>query len=56
MIGLAPDYGVGGPYFDSGDTAWMLASTALVLFMKLPGLALYYGGMVIRNIFHGLGF
>lgn len=29
-----------------GDTAWMLASTALVLMMTLPGLALYYGGMV----------
>ncbi|KFN49576.1 ammonium transporter [Arenimonas composti TR7-09 = DSM 18010] len=32
--------------FDSGDTAWMLTSTALVLFMTLPGLALFYGGMV----------
>lgn len=32
--------------FSSGDTAWMLTSTALVLFMTLPGLALYYGGMV----------
>ena len=29
---------------DSGDTAWMLTSTALVLFMTLPGLALFYGG------------
>jgi len=29
-----------------GDTAWMLAATALVLFMTIPGLALYYGGMV----------
>jgi Amt family ammonium transporter len=34
------------PKFDSGDTAWMLASTALVLLMTVPGLALYYGGMV----------
>jgi Amt family ammonium transporter len=32
--------------FDSGDTAWMLTSTALVLFMTIPGLALYYGGMI----------
>jgi len=32
---------------DTGDTAWMLTSTALVLFMTLPGLALYYGGMVM---------
>lgn len=31
---------------DSGDTAWMLISTALVLFMTIPGLALFYGGMV----------
>jgi len=31
---------------DSGDTAWMLTSTALVLFMTIPGLALYYAGMV----------
>jgi len=30
----------------AGDTAWMLAATALVLFMTIPGLALYYGGMV----------
>jgi Amt family ammonium transporter len=33
---------------DRGDTAWMLTSTALVLFMTLPGLALFYGGLV-RN-------
>jgi len=31
---------------DSGDTAWILASTALVLFMTIPGLALFYGGLV----------
>ena len=31
---------------DSGDTAWVLAATALVLFMTLPGLALFYGGLV----------
>jgi len=31
---------------NSGDTAWILASTALVLFMTLPGLALFYGGLV----------
>ena len=34
------------PAIDSGDTAWMLTSTALVLLMTLPGLALFYGGMV----------
>ena len=31
---------------DSGDTAWLLTSTALVLFMTIPGLALFYGGLV----------
>ena len=31
---------------DSGDTAWMLVSTALVLLMLMPGLALFYGGLV----------
>jgi Amt family ammonium transporter len=32
--------------FDSGDTAWIMTATALVLFMTLPGLALFYGGLV----------
>src|SRR5215208_7395955 len=31
---------------DSGDTAWMLVATALVMLMVLPGLALFYGGLV----------
>ena len=31
---------------DSGDTAWILTSTALVLFMTLPGLSLFYAGLV----------
>ncbi len=36
---------------DRGDTAWMLTATALVLFMTLPGLALFYGGLVrSRNV------
>lgn len=35
-----------GPILDSGDTAWMLTATVLVLFMTLPGLALFYGGLV----------
>nr|WP_312509168.1 ammonium transporter [Pseudomonas luteola] len=39
------------PTLNSGDTAWMLVSTALVLFMTIPGLALFYGGMVrAKNI------
>jgi Amt family ammonium transporter len=36
------------PKIDSGDTAWMLTATALVLFMTIPGLSLFYAGMV-RN-------
>jgi Amt family ammonium transporter len=36
---------------NSGDTAWMLTSTALVLFMTIPGLALFYGGLVrVKNV------
>ena len=39
------------PYaaIDSGDTAWVMVSAALVLFMTLPGLALFYGGMVRKK-------
>src|SRR5687768_206691 len=33
----------------TGDTAWMLTSTAFVLLMTLPGLALFYGGMVRKK-------
>jgi ammonium transporter, Amt family len=39
----------GPPKVDSGDTAWMLTSTALVLLMTIPGLALFYGGMVRKK-------
>ncbi len=34
------------PVADTGDTAWIIAATALVLFMTLPGLALFYSGLV----------
>jgi Amt family ammonium transporter len=34
------------PALNSGDTAWMLTATALVLFMTIPGLALFYSGLV----------
>jgi len=34
------------PTLSAGDTAWMITATALVLFMTIPGLALFYGGMV----------
>ncbi|WP_417281784.1 hypothetical protein [Branchiibius cervicis] len=33
------------PTLDTGNTAWMLTSAALVLFMTIPGLALFYGGL-----------
>jgi ammonium transporter, Amt family len=39
----------GPPKIDSGDTAWMLTSTALVLLMTIPGLALFYAGMVRKK-------
>ena len=43
------------PVVDSGDTAWVLAASALVLMMTLPGLALFYGGLVraknVLNVF-----
>jgi Amt family ammonium transporter len=38
-----------GPKIDTGDTAWMLTSTALVLMMTIPGLALFYAGMVRKK-------
>jgi len=37
------------PTVDTGDTAWMMTSTALVLLMTIPGLALFYGGMVRKK-------
>ena len=37
------------PKLDSGDTAWMLTSTALVLMMTIPGVAMFYGGMVRKK-------
>src|SRR5262245_55348792 len=44
VIGLA--FPVHAEGVDSGNAAWVLTSTALVLFMTLPGLALFYGGLV----------
>ncbi len=42
----APAAAPAPPKIDSGDTAWLLTSSALVLLMTAPGLALFYGGMV----------
>src|SRR5262249_1087454 len=43
------------PTIDTGDTAWVLTASALVLMMTLPGLALFYGGLVraknVLNVF-----
>ena len=46
MPGMAMAEEAAAPVLNSGDTAWMLTATALVLFMTIPGLALFYGGMV----------
>jgi len=45
----APAPAAEAPKLDSGATAWMLTSTALVLLMTIPGLALFYGGMVRKK-------
>lgn len=37
------------PKIDAGDTAWMIVAVALVLFMSIPGLSLFYGGLVRRK-------
>jgi Amt family ammonium transporter len=45
LVAFAPQWGF-AQGVDAGNSAWMLSSTALVLFMTLPGLALFYGGLV----------
>jgi Amt family ammonium transporter len=45
----APAAAAPEPALDTGNTAWMLTSTALVLMMTIPGLALFYGGMVRKK-------
>ncbi len=48
---LASPLVLAGDTLDSGNTAWILTATALVLFMTLPGLSLFYGGLVrTKNI------
>jgi len=48
LVALAPIPALAeeAPALNSGDTAWMLTATALVLFMTIPGLSLFYAGMV----------
>ena len=43
---IPPAFAADPPKLESANTAWMLTSTVLVLFMTLPGLALFYGGLV----------
>lgn len=45
LLALAP-WGARADELSAGDTAWMLTATALVLFMTIPGLSLFYAGMV----------
>jgi Amt family ammonium transporter len=53
VLAIAPPptapYTVGFDKINAGDTAWMLSSTALVLLMTIPGLALFYSGMVRKK-------
>ncbi len=44
-LAIAPGAALAETALDTGDTAWMLTSTALVLFMTLPGLSLFYAGL-----------
>jgi ammonium transporter, Amt family len=57
LLAVAPAWAADAPppTIDSGDTAWVLTSSALVLMMTLPGLALFYGGLVrAKNILNVL--
>ena len=51
IVGLsaAPAVAADKPVIDTGDTAWLLIATALVLMMNIPGLALFYAGMVRKK-------
>ncbi len=46
LIFAFPCLGLASDELDTGDTAWLLTSTALVLFMTIPGLSLFYAGLV----------
>ncbi len=50
LCGATPAFAqAAAPTLNTGDTAWMLTSTALVLMMTIPGLGLFYGGMVRKK-------
>src|SRR5439155_6229755 len=42
----APAAAASAPVINKGDTAWMIVATAFVIMMSIPGLALFYGGLV----------
>lgn len=51
MAGLFATSGASADEFSGADTAWVLTSTALVLFMTIPGLSLFYAGLVrVKNV------
>ncbi len=51
LLGAEPETAAPKPTLDSGNTAWLITAGALVLFMTLPGLALFYGGLVrVKNV------
>jgi ammonium transporter, Amt family len=49
FLTASPALAADAPALNSGDTAWMLTSSALVLMMTIPGLGLFYGGMVRKK-------
>ena len=49
LLSASPTFAADAAKVDSGDTAWMLLCTALVIFMTIPGLALFYCGMVRKK-------
>ena len=49
LFGIASPAMAQDAVLDSGDTAWLLVSALLVLMMTVPGLALFYGGLVKRD-------
>ena len=49
ILGSTPAFATDAPTLNSGDTAWMLVSSALVLTMTIPGIGLFYGGMIRKK-------
>ena len=52
VIALIPEAVYAEDNLSNANTAWILTSTALVLFMTLPGLAFFYGGLVEVRMFY----